>query len=376
MKKQNRILALALVVLLLLVPLSSLSESFYGVAYCGFEWTKWYDLPYQEGIDALEALGAQSIRLWIHCDHILDGPDTPSLERLELMRNIITGTQDKGITIVGMNHHWFEGGDDMMSVPYRNLNEGSEYLNFLETYRLTWETMARALPEITIWEIGNEWNNEVFLHPSDGTAFTVTERARIATDMLYYASLGIHAGNPDAQTMLGGLVDVMDTGYGNAKGFLRKLYQNMKSGDYPTTDPDAFFQLACWHPYLTNKPTDKWVAHNQAIYDVIVENEGHDKPVYFTEIGYSDYGAEIADEQQAEYLTQAMTLIREQMPYVQTVHWFRLFNDVKAYGWGGDKEANFGLYTDPVFEDFAPKHKAYAFQALTGSTADLQQFIK
>jgi len=66
-------------------------------------------------------------------------------------------------------------------VPSRNLTEGSPYKKFLNRYEKSWETLAKTFPNITMWEIGNEYNLHIFLHPQD---------------LLYYGSLGIHTAIP------------------------------------------------------------------------------------------------------------------------------------------------------------------------------------
>lgn len=350
---------------------------FYGLCYLGYEWHTQYGLDYHTSIRALKALGAQSVRLWIHCDFILDDPTTINETNLKLMKEIIAEAYKNDLEIVGLNSHWFGGGKDMMGVPERDLSPGSPYQTLMADYQATWASMAKALPEIKIWEIGNEWNNDVFLHPMEEGTFSSELKADISTDLLYYGSCGIHLGNPAALTMIGGPVDVICDNFGDAKGYLKRIYENILSGSYPSLSTDDYFQLLCWHPYILRLPaTDDWVRHNVEIYEMARSFEGRDKPVYFTELGWTDFGDEQTDKEQGDILTDTLHRIYEHMPFVNTVHWFRLFNDVNAYGWGGDKEVNFGLFTDPVFQDFAPKHKGFAFARLTNSKGDLHQFEK
>ncbi|HPT78017.1 MAG TPA: glycosyl hydrolase [Candidatus Atribacteria bacterium] len=101
--------------------------------------------------------------------------------------------------------------------------------------------------------------------------------------------------------------------------------------------------------------------------------EGHDKPVYFTEMGWSDYGNTDSDKEQAKYLTDTLEAIKQHMPFVQTVHWFRLFNDESTVTWGGEKEANFGLMRETP-DGFTPKEKGKAYYEAAGGKGDLYQF--
>ena len=71
---------------------------------------------------------------------------------------------------------------------------GAQALEMLEE---SWYTMAKTFPQVKIWEIGNEWNLNAFLHP-DGfldsdmsKPFTANEKMDIAVDMQYFAARGI-----------------------------------------------------------------------------------------------------------------------------------------------------------------------------------------
>jgi hypothetical protein len=352
--------------------------NFYGVCNSIFEFEKFGKADYKETIAIMKALGVQSIRLWMHCDFVMKDPNTLIQEDVKLMKKIIAEIQKENIEIIGMNHHWFSGGSDTMAVPSRDTKTGSAYNKFLLNYDQTWYNLVKTFPEIKIWEIGNEWNNDMFLHPYEyktkGFVYTFSEKVNISTDMLYYASRGIHRADANKITMLGGLVHIYETGFGNAKNFLKKIYENIKSGDWPSIDPDRYFQTISWHPYnLESDVGDGWVKSNLDIYNVVKEFEGHNKPVYFTEMGWTDYGNAESDENQAIYMEHAVNLIKEKMPFVKSVHMFTLFNDQTAASWGGQKEVNFGLMQEPKL-GFYPKEKGKMFQKLAGGTGNLYQF--
>jgi hypothetical protein len=71
------------------------------------------------------------------------------------------------------------------------------------------------------------------------------------------------------------------------------------------------------------------------------------------------------------------------MPYVRTLHNFRLLNEnamlkrdgIENNQIGGLTEVYFGLFTDPE-EGCRPRKRAYALQEMTGSKADLVQLGK
>ena len=359
---------------------------FYGVCYNPYWFYKIVDFnhDYEKGMQAINALGARTVRHFIHLYDVLKDPYTVNEEALAVHRDIVEKAYENGIEVIGQSHKHFNGyKGDSIAVPERDMTEGSAYIEFLLLYEQSWYTMVREFPEITYWEIGNEWNNDVFMHPFDynekGTVYTFSEKADIATDMLYYASRGIKRANPDAVTMMGGLVDFEKTGWGNAKGFLKIIYENIASGDWPSPNPDDYFETLGWHPYNHDAVwSDSWVTHNIEIYELIKEYEGHDKPIFFTEMGYSDHGDPEKEAHRAELLKKTMNVIKEEMPFVKCVCWFRLYNDQSAYGWApasAEMEANFGLFTEPDKDGyFSPKLTGKAYQELTGSTSDLEQF--
>lgn len=351
-------------------------DLFYGACYCAYEAEVWHGRDAVKEVGAMDELGAKTFRLWMCSNYIMKDAQTFDEDSVAVMKDIIAEAQGRGLQVIGMNNAWFNGSNDYMATPMRNLQEGSNYEKFLLNYEETWYQLAKKFPEITIWEIGNEWNNDVFLHPyeyeSTGLIFTFSEKADITTDMLYYASKGIHRANPQALTVLGGLVDIYEEGFGNAKNFLDKIYQNIESGKWPSTNPDYYFQIAAWHPYNhSGIPGEQWVQHQKDIYQVILDHEGHDKVVLFTEFGYSDYGSLETDPWQKDWVTEVLTMMEEEFPFVQSVHWFRMFDESSASSWGGAFETGFGLFTEPDENgNFKLKAKGEAYLEKSGGNGN------
>ncbi|MGB9854497.1 MAG: hypothetical protein ACPLRY_06815, partial [Candidatus Bathyarchaeales archaeon] len=241
------------------------------------------------------------------------------------------------------------------------------YIRFLERYRESWKTLATAFPNIAFWEIGNEFNIDAFLHPPDfpKSRFSLQEKADITTDLLYYGSLGIHEGNPKAKTVLGGLAPY--NGIAGIAVFLEKLYTNIKSGQWPSTNPDDYFQIACWHPYLFHeKPTvSNWVNPNKAIYNVMELYGDGDKQVFFSEFGYSD--CDISQENISNYLLEAFQLARDNFPWLKTIYWFRLIEPEPATV-SEDNPPGYGLTSI----DWTWKPAAYTYQALIKGKSGFQ----
>jgi hypothetical protein len=352
-------------------------SNFYGVCNPAFESEVYNGVYYQKGIKTLKNLGANSMRLWMHTSNLLIDPYTYKGFELALLKDVVSEAQSNNIEVIGMNHNWFNGLNDNMSVPQRDMSPNSEYVKFLLNYEQTWYTIVKAFPQITYWEIGNEWNHDTFLHPegyeSNNTiVFTAEQKAQIATDMLYFGSNGIHRANANALTILGGITGIYWDAQVNIEGFYNKIYSNIAASKF-STNPDRYFQVAAWHPYISGATDQNWLDTNLSIYNNIVAKEGHSKIVVLSEFGYTDSGNAATDVQQATYLTSMLSTVKNNMPFVKSVYWYTLFNDSTAISWGGLTEANFGLMNEPEF-GFTPKQKAYAFQSAAGGTGNLSEF--
>jgi hypothetical protein len=271
------------------------------------------------------------------------------------------------------------------TVPVRNTAPGSEYIRFLEKTEECYYQLSKALTVIDVWEIGNESNSSTFMQKPSGV-FTQSESAAIVTDIMYYANKGIRRGNPAAVVINpgfspykgpadgAGLLDIAD--------YLSKMYDNIKSGDFPagtvkSTDSSDYFGGLAWHPYYYHDraPDEDWKTYNDAIFRVAENNGDDDLKVWFTEVGftyYRDDPDEMAEllENQAGYITDMFALI-DDMPYVRTVNFFRLFNCEQLGGWMLAEEF-FGLFCEPEGgAGFVPNAKAYALQKVYGGDGDL-----
>lgn len=350
-----------------------------GLCYIAYDSTKWKNVDYKKMLKTMNSLGVKSWRFWCHFNWFMKDPKTLDQEGYKLQKDILKEAEQYHFQIIGMSHNWFTGLSDMEAMPSRDLKEGSAYTKILLNYEESWYTAVKAFPEITYWEIGNEWNNDVFLHPIDyqinnSNIFTTSEKAKITLDMLYYASRGIHRANPKAVTIIGGLCDVGGFSNGRVKNFYEKLYEYIESGDWPSLNPDDYFQVAAWHPYQFDKDVDqRWVDDNLAVYDVIKKHEGHDKKVFLTEMGWSDLHDQSLVSKDADYLTHAYDLVKKNMPFVESMHYFRLLDEKDDTGWGGIKEASFGLFTAPA-NGFSPKPAAYSYQKIAGGTGNLKEY--
>ena len=125
------------------------------------------------------------------------------------------------------------------------------------------------------------------------------------------------------------------------------------------------------------EPDTLWRDFNDACYRVMrTYGDGH-KEAILTEVGFTDCGNREWEERYALY-NQKILRYAAEMPYVRTLHNFRLLNEkamlnrpgIEQNQIGGITEAYFGLFTDPE-EGCQPRARALAIQEMTGSRADL-----
>ncbi len=388
------------------------SERFFGMGEPLIQRERDTQVRAEEYLELVQALGCTAYRSWMHLTEVLKDPVTPNEEAVEAHRRLLGRAAELDLEVTGMSHEWFlpEGCRQRTghAMPARDLNEGSLYMQALQMLEQSWYTMVSLFPQVAIWEIGNEWNLNAFLHP-DGFLesdmshpFTADEKMDIAVDMMYFAARGVRRANPNAKVTccswalstpwLGGsLPDYLPPMYGIA-WTLDQMYERITSGRFWSADPDDYFDLLAWHPYQmsTNQhekdkdlflnifePDHLWKDYNDAAYRVMCKYGDQDKQVILTEVGFTDCGEEEREERTAQY-TEKLLLLAQELPYVRTIYNFRLLTEegmLKKAGIednqiGGLAEVYFGYFQEP-WNECRPRKKAYVLQKMTGSTADL-----
>ncbi len=331
------------------------------------------DFPWDIGLEVCKNMGVKSIRNWLHFHQVMTDKDTVNELVAQKYHDLFAKEKEYGIQIIGMCHTSFQpqgypNSINSCSKPTRDLTDGSVYMKWLEDYEQSWFTLVSEFPEVEYWEIDNESNNELFMPRLEGGSFTMArQQAEIFTDMLFFASRGIHRANPNAITVMGGIIP------GNAPSFFNLMYDCIEAVGSWSPYPDDYFQVAAWHPYSNTfnaKDPKQWTEQQKKIYAVIKEREGKDKKVFFTELGWE---GSVVGEQNAEANVEAVYReIQKELPFVEAAHYFSMFDRVEANG-------DFGLFNDPnrlhpvntSYVAGAPKNRAYVFQRLAGGSGDL-----
>ncbi len=356
------------------------ADQSYLFGICGGLWqgVNWYHIPWEESIELYNNLGVKSVRNWMHVNWLLKDKDTVNQKEADLVHAMLAKEKEYGMQIIGMNHSSFKPAGYVNSAvstakPARDLSDGSVYMQWLEDYEQSWFTLVSEFPEVEYWEIDNESNNETFMPKLDGGSFTNRQCAAIFTDMLFFASRGIHRANPNAITVMGGLIP------STAAGFFDMMYDFIFAEGSWSPYPDDYFQVAAWHPYdksLNEKTIERWVSTQKNIYSVIKEREGKDKKVFFTEFGWSDIS--VNETLKLYAINAVVSRTKNDLPFVETMHYFSMFDNL-ASTWGSVDEKGFGLFNDPNNDhpsnpDYvrgAPKSAAILYQQLAGGTGDL-----
>ena len=382
------------------------------------------------------ALGAKTFRLWVTPQTLYAGWNQTkvftdeSLSKIDKNVQLLYQTYIDQVRRNGVEEITGQGnflprmpstanGQEGNFVPARDTSEGSEYMQFLNKFYIIWKAVAAALPDVDVWEMGNETNQVTFLYytgcEQDSAEVQFEKLADINVDLMYYAAKGIRESNPEAVIITPGLAPAYE-GIASMGRFLEEIYERIESGEFPAgeekcTDADKYFDGVAWHPYdtlngnvLTGEPdVGAWRAANDAVYAVMEQHGDGDKEVWFTEFGFTmpvsmlDEAAddctdmerylingkyytlnEESEQKHADWLKLYFEEMKE-MDYVHTCHFFRLNCSAHDALWNGVGEVLFGLFMEPdhdIGRGFYPRKKAFALQEIYGGTGDLYQFAE
>ena len=383
------------------------------------------DLDALDGIKLMDAVGFSAMREWMHITTLLENATTPKPDVVAAYTRTLDRCAELDIEVTGMSHTWFlaDGTPSHSEMYARDITPGSDYMKTMEMLETSWYTLVSCFPQVPMWEVGNEWNIDIFLRPIGWRptvrhdspdyepGFSLEEKMDIVTDMMYFSAKGIRAANPKAKVVSfsptpGGVwinnkrQYYIPAQFGIAQS-LEMVYQRIESGKFWSDKSDDFFDLLAWHPYLGSQmsfapivtdfpatkiwapdelPDAKWVGYNDAAYNVMVRHGDGHKQVLLTEFGYSDCGDPAREQQQAGLWIQTFEQVKRHMPYVRTLHSFRLLEQESMLERdipgeiGGKGEVYFGIFREKQ-HNFEPRTKAYALQKVCGGTKDLAKLF-
>lgn len=337
--------------------------------------------------ESCKNLGVKSMRVWMHLKMVFERESES--DTLHFKEDAVANyhryfalLKEAGVEqILVMNHQFIKPWDyyshDSQCLPDPWNGEYDYYVRTLKIYEQAYVMMQTEFPEITYWEVGNEFESQQFMHKAGWTMgnsdylFTVPELTLMSADLMWYANRGLKSVNPASVTVSPGCSSGK-----NVPTFIESMYDQITvSKSVPTgqpfydNDPDHYFQIMAWHPYA-HYDTDAVLERSDTIYGIMKRYGDGDKKVWFTECGFSN-SEHADDETMLEKYTYYLDEIAKRS-YAETIFIFRLTN---LHNFQDNAlETNYGIMyaqLDPVNLG-KPKYQAIAiYKWFYGQDADL-----
>jgi len=262
----------------------------------------------------------------------------------EAADQVVAGADYYGLDlIVRLDQHpaWVSEVDLSLNAPPENLDD---YKNYVQRVA---ERYKGRIPAYIIWNEPNlaiEWGGE----KPDPVAFT---------ELLQAGYEGVKAGDPDALVVAAGLAPTNsnDAAAMDERLFLREMYRAGAS---------AYFNVLATHPYSFGQSPAAPAGDKEhpafdrftQLREIMMENGDGDKPVWITEMGWTgdpppeqlDIGVGL--EQQADYLVDALEIIRRDWPWVELITVWNLSVPTPGDPFGGYSLLNSSGQPRPAFE--------------------------
>ena len=351
----------------------------------------------------IKTMNVKSVRVWMHIPYVLQRAKKSndiSLKpvAVERFHEYFRKLKEAGVeNILAMSHQYLQP-IEMIAGTYNGVipePDSDEYMIFMNMFEECYRVMSKEFPEITLWECNNEMDHQKgttvvrygYTAGADKSVnapylYDMDEVAGITADMCYYANRGIKANNPNNELVMPGLCFTSD---GTASMFIESLYKAVTSGEHPTsfdedgeriiptdTNTDNYFNVLNWHPYANVKPNENWIQANLDMYDVAVKYGDAGKKIFLSEFGWHDDYNEKRLSDIGEWYPEALDILKEKLPSLESVFVFRMFNWESVGADVKDMEKTFGIFTSPNGSSgMTPKPAAIAlYKYFNGENAD------
>lgn len=355
-----------------------------------------------------KALGAKSCRIWIAMSGLFSVGEEDDLHLNQIyysvMKDHVEKLQEAGVeNFLLMFTAFVYPTGYVPTTGYVVPNPREEYDFYLRFLKMNAEAAGKIkelFPEIRNFEPGNEpdfacpgcIHKNGFIHGggmnvNSDFIYNDDDKISILNDLCWYVRKAVTSVDPNAKVVYPGL-----TNQATVPDFVDLIYKKIESQTLPAgqefsdNNPDNYFDILNWHPYPTQIDTsfnikwDEWAEYNKSIYDVVKRHGDEGKEVYFSELGWTDWGTDNDAEKEkiASNYSSAFKTIREEMPWVTAVFAFRLTNlKYQMLDTTGGEE-NFGLFYHPEdeFHHGEPKPAAHAVaKAFNGQDYDLEEHL-
>jgi hypothetical protein len=290
-------------------PPGSAKPAFGTQFHCS--WTFYTDADRLAVLDKLAAAGVSWVRIdtaWAGIEDRAKGARNAwYIRMIDLCVDEARKRGMKVLVTLWLTPGWANGGKGERVPP----DNPADYANFARWAAEYWRGRVAA------WEVWNE--------PDPWQAFFQGTLDQYVS-LLRGAYPAYKAGDPGAQVVLGGPSSNDDT-------WIRQVY---------TAGGKGSFDVVATHPYqgLADSPPETpdsdngrwWFTHMPAVRRVMAEHGDGDKPIWFTEFGWSahdnwpgigDWQRGVTLEQQADYLVRALEYARVNYPYVDVAFWYK-----------------------------------------------------
>jgi polysaccharide biosynthesis protein PslG len=280
-----------------------------GVQFHGM-WATYDDTERAKILDELDAAGTEWIRLDVSWAMLqpTSGSSYDLGWGVPFVDRVVNMVHDRGMHLLvtfWRTPAWANGGASETTLP----TDPSTY-----AAALRWAA-ARYAGRVDAWEVWNEPNQAGFMTGADPAAYT---------RLLKAAYPAAHAGDPATTVVFGGPSM-------NDAPWIARAYNAGAHG---------YFDAMATHPYMG--PSDAapetpdngsiyTMAHAAAVHQLMVDNGDGNKPIWFTEYGWSTHAntAEMRNWElgvsravQADYLVRSLAYMRDHLPYVSHTFWY------------------------------------------------------
>jgi polysaccharide biosynthesis protein PslG len=251
---------------------------------------------------------------------------------LRLVEFTVDQARARGINVIltlWNSPAWANGGLDW-NVPPTNPAEYGRIAGYLANY---------FRGRVAAWEIWNE--------PDLGGFFTGSVSQYVG--LLRAAYPTIKAADPSTK-VLAGATEMNDTTY------LASMYAAGAKGYFDVISTHPYMGPADAPPELPDDGNPWRIDHVRAVRALMVANGDGNKPIWFTEMGWSSHATAagaptwkrgVSEAQQADFAVRALKFVGANHPYVDVMIWY----NERAKTTGDIHEDNYGLMT----RDLQPK---------------------
>ena len=279
-----------------------------GVQFHG-TWSSYSDAQRTQFLDKMAAAKVPWIRLdvgWASLEEA--GAGKPSQWYYSRVDSIIDQARARNIKVLVTvldTPGWANGGKGTNVPP----SDASQY------GRIMGELATRYKGKVAAWEVWNEPNLEDFWVAKDPVKFAALLKA---------AYPKIKAADPTAQVVIGGSSM-------NDDAWVSSIYNAGAKGSFDVMATHPYMAPSDLPPEAADDGTIWRLSHVAKIHDIMVDKGDGNKPIWFTEFGWSshptakgapnwEYG--VTEAQQADYLVRALKYIAQNFPYVQAAFWY------------------------------------------------------